>query len=465
MTTTLRPYQDKIILETRQYMMSGVRAILIQAPTGSGKTLLTANMLKTSAQKGMPSWFINHRRELIRQSMRTFARVNVNHGIIANGWGEDRNQLIQIGSVQTMSRRVNSGFKIPKLIIWDEAHHLAAAGWSKIFDAYPDSFHIGLTATPERLDGRGLGKYFKVMIQGPSVRWLIDNGYLCDYKLYAPSSINLSGVHKYMGDYDKKELGSVVDTPTITGDAITHYKKHGMGKRAVVFCISVEHSKHVVSKFQEAGIIAAHVDGETDVTLRDETIRKFTDGEIQVLSNVDLFGEGFDLPALELVILLRPTQSLALFLQQVGRGLRPYPGKKYAIILDHVGNTERHGLPDEEREWSLIGTRGEKRKKENGVSVTICPKCFAAMQSGREDCAFCEFKFKIKSREVSQKEGELTEVDLEAVRNKRKEENKKATTLNELIELGRSRGYKRPEGWALYYMNARDARKKMRGAA
>lgn len=465
MTPTLRPYQDKIILEARKYMMAGVRSILVQSPTGSGKTLLTAKMLKTSADKGMPSWFINHRRELIRQSITTFGTVGVNHGVIANGWMEDRRQLIQIGSVQTMARRLNAQFKTPKLIIWDECHHLAAAGWAKIFEAYPNAFHIGLTATPERLDGRGLGKFFKVMINGPSVRWLIDNGYLCDYKLYAPSSVNMTGIHNRMGDFDKKETESAVDKPTITGDAIAHYKKYGTGKRAVVFCVSVEHSKRVVSQFIAAGIPAEHVDGETDLTVRDGAIRRFTNGEIKVLSNVDLFGEGFDLPSLEVAILLRPTQSLGLYLQQVGRALRPHPGKSHAIILDHAGNCERHGLPDEERFWTLIGHKGDKTKSNAGEMVKICPKCFAAQFPGRSECSFCQHVFAIQSREVEEKEGELAEVDLEAMRRERHIAQSRCETMEELIAEGKKRKYKRPEFWAKCVFNGRQARKLMRGRA
>ena len=463
MTPSLRPYQEDIIAEARKMMMAGIRSILIQSPTGSGKTLLTANMLKTAAEKGMPSWFICHRRELIKQSIGTFADVHVKHGVIANGWAEDRRQHIQIGSVQTMARRIKSGFKEPRLFIWDECHHLAAKGWSKIFEAFPNAFHIGLTATPERLDGAGLGKYFKSMINGPSVRWLIENGFLCDYKLYAPSTVNLVGVHKSMGDFDKKELSAAVDKPTITGDAISHYKKFGLGKRAVVFCVSVEHSKHVVGQFRAAGVNAAHVDGETELMERDDTIRRFKSGEISVLSNVELFGEGFDLPALEVAILLRPTQSLGLFLQQVGRALRPFPGKERAIILDHAGNTERHGLPDEERSWSLVGSRGEKKKGAASEMVKICPKCFAAQFPGRTECSNCHFVFGIQSREVEHKEGELNEVDLEAMRLQRRHEQSGASTFEDLVKLGRARNYKRPEFWAKRVMDARQAKKLLRG--
>lgn len=454
----LRAYQTDIIGETRSKMVSGCRSILLQSPTGSGKTLLTAYMLKTAAQKQMASLFICHRRELIKQSINTFAEVGVKHGVIANGFMEDCRHFIQIGSVQTLARRLNK-FKKPALIIWDECHHVASKSWASIHAAFPNAYHIGLTATPERLDGHGLGKWFKEMINGPSVAWLIENGFLAPYKLFAPPSVNLKGIHTRMGDYAKGELSQAVDKPTITGDAIKHYQSIAPGKRAVVFCVSIEHSKHVVSQFNAAGIPAAHVDGETEIEERDESIRRFRNGEIKVLSNVELFGEGFDLPALEVAILLRPTQSLGLYLQQVGRSLRPHPGKSYAIILDHAGNTQRHGLPDEEREWSLDGSIKRGKAGDNSPAVKICGKCYAAQSPGRLSCRFCGFVFQVNPREVEQVEGNLQEIDIDRIRQQRKWEQGSANTEQELIAIGRKRGYKRPELWARYVIRARQAKR------
>ena len=321
-------------------------------------------MLGTAAERGMPSWFIVHRRELINQSSRAFTGEGIKHGIISANYEVNRTALVQIASIQTLSRRYHK-YRVPSLIVWDECHHIAANSWSKIFSLYPNSVHIGLTATPERLDGTGLDKWFRVMVKGPSVAWLIENKYLSNYKLYAPSKVDLTNVRTRMGDYVGSELTAVVDKPSITGDAIKHYKKLADGKRAVVFCASIEHSKHVVKQFLDAGIPAAHVDGETDINERDAAIRRFRDGTIKILSNVELFGEGFDVPCIEAAILLRPTQSLGLYLQQVGRSLRPNPGKDYAVILDHAGNCERHGLPDDEREWTLAG-----REKKSDCLVT-----------------------------------------------------------------------------------------------
>lgn len=458
----LRPYQTEIIEECRKKMLTGTKSILIQAPTGSGKTILTAHMLKTAASKGMSSWFICHRRELIKQSMRAFDSIGMSFGIIASGFLEERKHLVQICSVQTLARRMQR-YKKPRLIVWDETHHIASKSWDSIHASQPQSFHIGLTATPERLDGTGLGKWFSHMISGPSVQWLIDNKFLSPYRLFAPSSVNMKGVHTKMGDFVKSEMSAAVDKPTITGNAIREYQKLANGKRAVVFCASIEHSRHVVSQFQAAGISAAHVDGETDVDERDNAIKKFESGEIRILSNVELFGEGFDLPAIEVAILLRPTMSLGLYLQQVGRSLRTATGKSEAIILDHAGNCQRHGLPDEERDWSLTGRESRKQSSdESAQSVRICQKCFAAQASGATACKFCGFVFEIKAREVNQVEGSLEEVDLNTIRLLKRKEQGRAQTREELIAIGRSRGMKNPYGWAHYVLQARQ-RKKLAG--
>jgi len=461
--TVLRPYQTVIIDQARDLMQRGVRSMLIQSPTGSGKTLLTAHMLGTAASKGMSSWFTVHRRELVKQSIRTFNDVGIRFGVVAAGFFEAPRAPIQIASIQTLARRYQR-LRRPRLIIWDECHHIAAGSWAAIHKSLPDAFHIGLTATPERLDGKGLGDFFQEMINGPSVAWLIENGYLAPYRLYAPSSVNVSGVHTKMGDYVKSELAAVVDRPTITGDAIKHYVKYAAGKRAVVFCVSIEHSKHVVSQFQAAGIPAAHVDGETDVAERDAAIKKFERGDVRVLSNVELFGEGFDLPAIEAAILLRPTQSLGLYLQQVGRALRPSPGKAQAIILDHAGNCQQHGLPDEDRVWSLLGRdSGHKQNGDAGPSVRICPRCFAAQFFARTTCQFCGTAFETKPRQVDHVDGDLVEVDPAVIQAQRRREQGRAETLQDLIAIGKQRGYKKPYAWAHHVFQARQRRKLAEG--
>lgn len=420
---------------------------------------MTAQMLGAAASKGITSWFVCHRRELIIQSIRAFNSADIRASVVAAGFLGDTKSLVQIASIQTLAKRFTR-LRRPKLIVWDESHHIAAGSWAKIHDAFPEAFHIGLTATPERLDGAGLVKWFDRMVNGPSVAWLIENGYLSPYRLFAPNGISTANVGTKMGDFSKSELMVAADKPTITGDAIKHYLKLAPGKRAVVFCVSIEHSKHVAEQFRSAGIPSAHVDGETETSERDLAIRRFESGEVKVLSNVELFGEGFDLPAIEVAILLRPTQSLGLYLQQVGRSLRPSPGKTEALILDHAGNCQRHGLPDEERDWSLYGRDLRKRKGDDGnLSVKVCPKCFAAQVSGRPACQYCGHTFIVQSRQVEQVDGDLVEVDPAVLRIQKRREQGQAQSLAELTELGRRRGYKRAELWAKHIWNFRQSNK------
>ena len=456
----LRPYQHKILDETRALMRQGVKSILIQSPTASGKTVLVAHMLKTAESRGMASFFIVHRRELVKQSTITFSAVGVRHGICAANFQEDKRPLVQIASIQTLARRFHK-YRKPSLIIWDESHHCAANTWKTIHAAFPEAYHIGLTATPARLDGQGLKPYFSCMVNGPSVEWLINQKYLSPYKLYAPVSINLAGLHTSMGDFVKSELSDRVDKPSITGDAIQQYTKYATGKRAVVFAVSIEHSKHIAAQFNATGIPAAHIDGETDITMRDYNIERFREGKIKVLSNVDLCGEGFDLPALEAAILLRPTKSLGLYLQQCGRTLRTFPGKSHAIILDHVGACATHGLPDDERQWTLEG-RDKNNDNGNSIHVKICGRCYAAQRPGSKECKFCGHIFEVESRKVEQIPGELSEVDVIQMRRQRNMEQGRCKTREELISLGQQRGYRNVNGWVYMIMQSRQ-RKKLAG--
>jgi DNA repair protein RadD len=314
-----------------------------------------------------------------------------------------------------------------------------------------------VTATPIRLSGEGLGDLFETMVQGPTVRELIELGALSPYRLFAPAGVDLSGVHTRMGDFVRGEIEAAMDKPSITGDAVSHYQKLAPGKRAVAFCVSVEHAVHVAEQFRAAGISAQAIDGGMDRTLRASVLSEFSAGRIQVLSSCDLISEGFDVPAIEAAILLRPTQSLGLYLQQVGRALRTHPGKTEAIILDHAGNVKRHGLPDEERVWSLDGSQRKKGAQRSEVPVKTCGACFATVASMATHCS-CGFEFPVVKREVEQVDGELQEVDLATAVRMRRAEQGRAQSEQDLVEIGRKRGMKRPELWARHVLRARAAK-------
>lgn len=459
MTFRLRGYQDEIIAEVRAHIARGTTRILIQSPTGSGKTALTAFMLGSASQKGHRCWFTVHRRELIKQSASTFGMVGIRHGVVAAGFAQDPRPLVQIAGIQTLARRFHR-LAPPKIIVWDEAHHVAAASWSVVHNSFPRSIHIGLTATPERLDGRGLGNWFDVMVRGPNVAELIEAGYLSPYRLFAPPPPQaLESVHTRAGDFLSKEASAVMRGRTVIGDALGHYRKHAGGKRAVVFCCDIEHSRAVVTAFNAAGIPAAHVDGETPAEERDGAILGFQAGHLKILSNVELFGEGFDLPAIECAILLRPTYSTALYLQQVGRALRICEGKTQAVILDHAGNSYRHGLPDEERDWTLADRERQTKGKAEGPAVQVCPQCLSAIRRDAETCNYCGFPLPRRERAaVTEVAGELAEVDVIAMRRAAKREQAAAATLEELTELARKRKYRNPDGWARHIIKARQDR-------
>lgn len=469
MSIILRDYQVDIINRARALMQQGVRRILIVAPTGSGKTALTAHMLATAANKSMASYFMVHRRELIKQSVKTFDRVDVYHGVVAASFPEDPNPFVQIASIPTLVNRLDKMPRRPRLIIWDECHHIAAGTWAKIFKAFPDAYHIGLTATPQRLDGKGLGDYFDRIVLGPKVSWLIENKFLSAYEAYAPPGINTQGLHTRMGEFIKSELEAVANKPTITGSAIKEYLNHLHGKPAIVFAATIKHSMNIVDQARMKGIRAQHVDGETDAYERDKAIDLFSQGKLDWLSNVGLFGEGFDVPSVCGVVDLAPTNSLGSYLQRFGRCLRPCEGKEVAIYLDHAGNIERHGLPDEERNWTLEGTNiGQGKGKKAEPSIRICPKCFAAQKSGSSSCLYCSHEFEVKSRKIEQADGPLSKITKEELAERREKKKQRfaqiqAESLKDLIELGKKRGYKKPEKWATYIYQARQVKKLKEG--
>ena len=455
MTLALRDYQVRDIGRLRDAIAAGHNRILYQLATGGGKTLMMAWMAARAAERGKRTIFFVHRHELMVQASRTFEAMDIPHGLIAPGFTMSRD-AIQVASIQTLVRRFDRVLS-PDLLIFDEAHHCPSNTWLKVFERYPAAKAIGLTATPYRLDGRGLSDLFEVMVCGPTVRELTDDGFLSPYAAYAPPiGIELKGVRTRAGDYARDQLASAVDKPTITGDAVRHYLKLAPGKQAIAFCVGIDHSTHVAEQFRTVGIRAEHVDGSEDGRRRARIMDRFAAGDIQVLTNCDLISEGFDVPAVEAAILLRPTQSLSLYLQQVGRALRPRPGKT-AIILDHAGNVLRHGLPDDDRKWTLEGRDRQRRNKpaDEDIGVRQCPECYAC-HAPVPVCPCCGHAYEPQGREITHVEGDLEKVDLDALRRQRQREVGRARTLEDLQQVEAARGYK--PGWAEHVWNARQRR-------
>lgn len=460
MAISLRLYQSIDIAAIRTAFI-GRRSVLYVAPTGSGKGVLFTYIASELAKRGKRAWILVHRQELLAQTSRNLTSFDVGHALVAPQYTMDPTAPLQVASVQTLVRRLDK-LPPPDLIIADEAHHAVSPSWRAIIDAHPTVKVLGTTATPERLDGRGLGEMFQQMVIGPTVADLTDKGFLAPATIFAPPQLlDMRGVPKRMGDYAGDETAKRVDQPTITGDAVGHYQRICPGVPAIAFCASVLHAEHVAVQFAAAGFRAASVDGSTDDRERKRLIDGLGNGQVQVLTSCDLISEGLDIPAVTAAILLRPTHSLALARQQIGRALRPAPRKVKAIILDHVGNVTRHGLPTEEMDWTLDGG-AEKRKKdkEKIASVRQCQECYRAYEAWRDHCPECGFVPEVSARVIKQIDGEL--VELSTIQRDREKADlqralRQAKTLEDFQSIGREHGFKR--GWAWHRYSAAKARR------
>lgn len=457
---SLRPYQATAIANARAALKVH-RRVLLQAPTGAGKTVIASNMMNGCVQAGWDTMFVCHRDELIQQTSKTLIRNGVDHSYIAAGYPRDYGHQVQVGMVGTIGRRLDK-IRPPKIIFLDEAHHAAAGTWKAIIEHFPEALIVGLSATPERLDGRGLDDIFKALVPGPKVRWLMDEGYLSDYRAWTHAPPDLSGVKRRGADFDAKDLAAKMTDAHLVGDAVDHYMSICPGERGVSFCVNIEHALAVRDAFRRAGIRAEELDGSTPKEVRKAVLDAFRAGDVDIITSVDLFGEGFDLPEMSVAILQRPTDSLALFLQQCGRTFRPvYNGgreetasdrrasiangpKPYAFLLDHAGNIARHGLPDDDREWRLDG-RKKSRGDSGGPGPKICAGCFGANPQGTKTCRFCGLVFILTPREIEQIEGDLKEIERESIRVAvASDKAMEAASFMDVVKIYIARGYNDP---------------------
>jgi superfamily II DNA or RNA helicase len=455
----LRDYQQAAVDRIRFSYASGRRAPLYQLSTGGGKTVIFAHIAAASLARGKRVWVLVHRAEILTQTSRALAGLGVPHGRIASGSRHSRDS-VQIASVQTLARRLAKIESQPDLIIIDESQHAVAGQWRKILDSFPQAKLLGVTATPARMDGQGLGVsaggFFDDLILGPSTAELTAAGYLCPAEVYAPSAPDLAGVRRVQSDFDRSELAGRMDKSSITGDAVTHYRKLADGLPAIAFCVSVAHARHVAEQFLAAGYRAACLDGGTDDATRKRLIDGLGDGSLQVLTSCEIVSEGTDVPIVAAAILLRPTQSEGLYLQQVGRVLRPYPGKRVALILDHAGNCLRHGMPDDDRIWTLEGRKRKAKKNEDpeALSVRQCPQCFRVYQAFLRACPGCGLEAVARERKLEERPGELVKIEKAKIEQERRREVARCKSFEDLQILARAKGY-RP-GWARHVWDARE---------
>lgn len=378
---TYRDYQLNAIQAAISLILMGKRRLILLSPTGSGKTVMAAMLVLRAIAKGKRVLFLAHRRELIEQTVDKLVAAGVlNFGVIMAGNRlNNANAPVQVASIQTLIRR-----ELPPadLILIDECHRAAARQYQSVIANYPKAVVIGLTATPERTDGKGLDDLFDDMVVVETVPNLIEQGYLVKPTCYVGPTADLSGVRTKRGDYDEQQLAEAMDKPKLTGDIIANWKRLANGRPTAVFAVNVAHAEHLAAEFRAAGVSAAMVSGETPRAEREAIIADWRAGYITVVVNVYVFVEGFDFPEMECVVLARPTQSISLFLQAVGRVMRPAPGKAGALILDHAGCCQLHGPPHIEREWTLEGmAKKRKEKKDEAANLKVCHVCGMAYES------------------------------------------------------------------------------------
>jgi len=462
------------------------------AATGAGKTVVFSYIARNAAAKGNRVLILAHRDTLIKQASRKLNDYGVQHGIIMAGFSESKLRKVQVASVQTLIRRLKH-YKPDAfdLIVIDEAHLSAAKSYVDIVNHFSTARVLGVTGSPIRLDGKGLGVssggLFEELVMGISIGELIQQCYLVRPTVFAARiEVDLSEVKKVGGDYESESLAAVMDTPKITGSAIENWKRICPGVPAVAWCANVAHAKHVAEEFIAAGIPALCLSGESTPEERDAALRRLEDGTLKIITFAMLLVEGVDCPAIGAVILLRPTMSLSSYLQVIGRGLRTIyakgfdlettEGRRAAImagpkgdkcfVLDHAGMTMKHGFADDDREWSLEGIPKKKGKKkdEKPLDVAQCPVCFM-VHAPAPVCPNplnpatgkpCGHVYVVKVRKLEYAEGDLQEITPEmraALAAKRKTEVKSKKTLEELKAYGALKGYS--QGWALQTFNAK----------
>lgn len=387
---TLRPYQRDALDQLRGHIARGVRRVLLVLPTGAGKTTVAAEMIHSAAARGNRVLFLAHRKELIDQASARLDQFAVPHGVIMSGHRR-HNPLhaVQVASVQTLARRQ----KPPaQLVIVDEAHHARATTYQRILDHYPGAPVIGLTATPWRTDGKGLGELFADTVAPITIRELTEQGYLVPVTGWAYDVPEMSRVRKRGGDYERAGMELAMSRSVISGNIVEQYLRRSAGKRAVLFAASVKHSLDLVARFRAAGVSAEHLDGETPLEQREAILGRLASGATTLVSNVGVLTEGWDCPAVEVCILARPTLSTGLYMQMVGRILRPAPGKTEARIHDHAGCILQHGLPDDPRDYSLTADTATTRNTEAAVGpIRQCGACYVIWRpaGGQRSCPEC----------------------------------------------------------------------------
>lgn len=482
MTYNLLPDQIALIQQAKDKVRAGCKSLLIQGATGSGKTVIAAEIISGAYRKEKICFFIVPRRDLLRQTSNTLREFGIYHSFIAAGMRCDTNAKIFVCSVQTLKNRMAI---LPDIAIIDETHY-GGAGLDKIISRYKAAgvVILGLSATPWKLSGKGLGCWYSDMVCGPSIRWLIDNKRLSDYRLFSPDVPDLSGIRVVAGEYNNKQLSEKMESDRVLiGNSVKHYKEKASGLLGLTFGVSIKHSQILAEAYRDAGVPAMHMDGDTPDEERSKIIKAYAKRELKQLVNCDLLGMGFDLSSasgmsvtIESLTDCQPSMSLARQMQKNGRALRYKPNP--ALIFDHAGNVGRrlpsgefetkHGFPCSERDWTLEDREKNVRDgKEKTIAVRQC-----LPDGDRPGCNFCHppapvcpncgVPYTVQSRDIKEVEGELAEIEI----HKQKMDEKKARayqewqceTLSDWLKLANERGHK--TAWAIMRFKTMKPREK-----
>lgn len=408
---TLRPYQQASMDMIREKFREGNKRVLLVAPTGSGKTATATHMITSAIEKGRDVLFIAHRREILFQTNVKLRDAGLSPAWIMSGMLKSTHAKVHLASIQTLIKRTlpNVG-----LVIFDEAHHCIAKSYKKVIDHYAGVPQIGLTATPCRADGNGMGGIFDALVQAAYPSDLVNDGYLVPSRIYSPSPPDLQAVKIKRGDYDEKQLGEAMDKPKLVGDIVGTWERHAQNAKTIVFAVTRGHAQHLQEAFNNSGHDAMYVDGETPHIVRKEIFNRFTAMHGGILVNVGVATEGYDNPAVSCIVLARPTRSIGLYLQMAGRGLRPFGEKEYMLILDHSGSARAHGFPEEDRDWSMDDTKPsfsiKKKGEKKDAQPWLCEQCFYLNPVGEEFCGSCGCKARPTAKSPAVKDGELLEL-------------------------------------------------------
>lgn len=444
---TLRDYQLDAEDSVRDAMASGKRKILLHAPTGSGKTAIASDIIRKVHDNGKKVLFLANRRELISQAKSTLESFGLDCGVIMAGVQSKLDAHVQIASVQTYVRRMdlmelqfNKWWHDADLVIVDEAHGSISPSFQKILNSYGDrAFVLGLTATPCRTDGRGLGEFYDKIVSTIDVSALIEQNYLVPVRYFTPSTPDLEGIKTVAGDFDKKELGKRVNTTKLVGDIYNNWSRICPDRPTIIFATNVKHSINITEAFSRYDVKIAHIDAKTTPEDREHTLRALKSGKLQVITNVGILCEGFDFPKASCVILARPTKSLGLYIQMAGRGLRTAKMKQDCILIDHGGCVEMHGLLEWSREWSLDGKKkawktAKREQKEKGMLK--CTACHCVF-TGIDICPDCGSEVKTFGQKVETKDADLEELN-----------KKKTTVADKRIYLGMLKYWVKQKGYS-----------------